>query len=182
MWGGLWAFAAAGLLQFYWQCFCWGQSFQLCCLDVHESLLLAVFATSPLFLLDFHCKSICNSRHWEPPCHSSFGGTRLCSGGKKAKTGWSVNVPIGCLSQDCNAKKIVTFHTRLQLSQYDHTPKLYIGEFNTFHPSLSLLYLECAFIRVAAVCLLARPLSRILYTSSLSWTTSSSSPCMTTEP
>ena len=109
-------------------------------------------------------------------------GPRLRSGGKKAKTGWSVMVPIGCLSQDCNAKKIVTFHTRLQLSQYDHTPKLYIGEFNTFHPSLSLLYLECAFIRVAAVCLLARPLSRILYTSSLSWTTSSSSPCMTTEP
>ena len=43
-------------------------------------------------------------------------------------------------------------------------------------------YLECAFIRVAAVCRLALPLSRMLYTSSLSWTTSSSKPWITTEP
>ena len=46
----------------------------------------------------------------------------------------------------------------------------------------NLTYLEWAFMRVAAVWRLARPCSRIVYTSFLLWTTTSSKPWITHEP
>ena len=91
-----------------------------------------------------------------------------------------------CLSIDQSSFIAQYVHARLILS--DNHKELMPVQNKDIHISNNviihnrLFYLECAFIRVAAVWRFALPLSKMLYTSSLSWTTSSSSPWMTTDP
>ena len=88
-----------------------------------------------------------------------------------------------CLSINQSSFIAQCVHARLILSD-NHKELMPVRNKDIFISNnvIRLFYLECAFIRVAAVWRFALPLSRMLYTSSLSWTTSSSSPWMTTDP
>ena len=86
-----------------------------------------------------------------------------------------------CLSIDQSSYTAQCLHAWLILSD-NHKELMPVQNKDILIIPNRLFYLECAFIRVAAVWRFALPLSRMLYTSSLSWTTSSSSPWMTTDP
>ena len=86
-----------------------------------------------------------------------------------------------CLSIDQSSYTAQCLHAWLILSD-NHKELMPIQNKDILIIPNRLFYLECAFIRVAAVWRFALPLSKMLYTSSLSWTTSSSSPWMTTDP